>query len=105
MWYSSAIVGDHSHRSRVIVLGDPKMTCRYCGSKNQETFEAELSLCFPRMESLRQTPVYVCQRTLICLDCGHTDLKVPAGELRQLKPGLSSPTSPTPSVPDASLSS
>lgn len=60
MWYSSAIDGDHSHGGRVNVLGGPEMTCRYCGSKTQETFEAELSLCSPRMESLRQTPVYVC---------------------------------------------
>jgi hypothetical protein len=81
------------------------MSCRHCGSKNQQTFEAELSACFPQMEDLRQSPVYVCQSTLICLDCGHTDLKVPAAELQQLKLSLSSPTGPNHFALDASFRS
>jgi len=81
------------------------MACKHCGSKNQETFEAELSACFPSMENLRQNPVYVCQRTLICLDCGSTDLKVPAAELQRLKQGSSSLEGPGHTAPDASLSS
>jgi len=72
-----------------VSLGGVKM-CRYCSSKNEETFEAEFSLCFPLIENLRQSPIYVCQRTRICLDCGHTDLKVPAAELQRLKSGSSS---------------
>jgi hypothetical protein len=81
------------------------MSCGYCGSKNEETFEAELSLCFPRIENLPQRPIYLCQRTRICLDCGHTDLKVPADELQRLKPGSSSITGPNQSVPDDTPSS
>jgi hypothetical protein len=79
------------------------MSCRYCHSKNLEVFEAELSTCSPRMENLRQSPVYVCQSTLICLDCGSIDFKVPAAELQRLKGGLSSPTGPNDPVPDASV--
>jgi hypothetical protein len=81
------------------------MSCKHCGSKNQETFEAELSACSSRIENLRQSHIYVCQRTLICLDCGYTDLKVPAAELRRLKQGSSSLAGPGHSAPDASLSS
>jgi hypothetical protein len=81
------------------------MPCKHCGSKNQQMFEAEVSACFPHMENLRQSPVYVCQSALICLDCGHTDLKVPAAELDRLKQGLSSLPAPIHSVPDTSLSS
>ena len=78
------------------------MSCRHCGSKNQEAFEAELSACFPRMEDLRRSPVYVCLSTLICLDCGHTDLKVPAAELQRLKKASSSFSGPSHSDTDAS---
>ena len=75
------------------------MSCRYCGSTNEETFEAEFSVCFPRIENLRQSPIYVCQRTRICLDCGNAELKVPAAELQRIKPGSSS-AGPNQSVPD-----
>ena len=81
------------------------MSCRYCGSKNEETFEAEFSVCFPRIENLRQSPIYVCQRTRICLDCGHTDLTVPAAELQRLKPESSSSAGPNLSDPDDTPSS
>ena len=81
------------------------MSCRYCHSKNQEAFEAELSACFLRMQDLGQSPVYACQRALICLDCGFIDFKVPAAELQRLKEGLSSRTRPDHSDPEASLSS
>jgi hypothetical protein len=81
------------------------MACRDCGSNNQGTFEAELSACSPRIENLRQSPVYVCQTALICLDCGYIDFRVPAAELQRLKQGFSSRTGPSHSAPDASLSS
>ncbi len=86
-------------------LGGVRMSCKYCGSKNEETLEAEFSLCSPRIENLRQSPVYVCQRTRICLDCGHTDLKVPAAELQRLEPGSSSITGPNRPVPADTSSS
>jgi hypothetical protein len=80
------------------------MSCRHCGSKTEETFEAEFSVCFPRIENLRQSPIYVCQRTRICLDCGNAKLKVPAAELQRIKPGSSS-AGPNQSVPDDTPSS
>ena len=67
------------------------MACKHCGSKNQEKFTAELSVCFPRIENFRQSPVYVCQSSLICLNCGNIELQVPAAELEQLKEGLATP--------------
>lgn len=81
------------------------MSCKYCHSKNQEAFEAELSACFPRMANLEQSPVYACQSALICLDCGSVDFKVPTAELQRLKKGLSSAMGANHSAPDTSLSS
>jgi hypothetical protein len=81
------------------------VSCKYCHSKNQEAFEAELSACFPRMENLGQSPVHACQSALICLDCGSVDFKVPMAELQRLKKGLSSPTGSNHSAPDTSFSS
>jgi hypothetical protein len=81
------------------------MACRHCGSNNQGTFTAELSACSPGMENLRQSPVYVCQTAVICLDCGSIDFRVPAAELQRFKQGLSLHRGPNHSAPDTSLSS
>jgi hypothetical protein len=81
------------------------MVCKHCGSKNLEMFEAEFSACFPRIEDLRQSPVYVCQGSLICLDCGYVDFKIPAAELDELKRGLYAPRGRNHSGSDSSISS
>ena len=61
------------------------MACKRCGSKNQREFAGELAASFSGIENINQRPVYVCQRIFICLVCGHTELMVPAVELKRLR--------------------
>ena len=79
--------------------------CKQCGAKNQQRFTAEMSCSFPGVENLDKSPVYLCQSIFICLDCGETELTIPAAELAQLKQGLSGRRGQTHSSPGSSLSS
>ena len=63
------------------------MECKSCGSEKQQYFSGELSVAFPAVEKLKQAPVYVVQKILVCLDCGYAELIVPAAELEQLRKG------------------
>jgi predicted nucleic-acid-binding Zn-ribbon protein len=64
------------------------MPCKKCASMRQQEFQGELSVAFPGKERLNLSPVYVCQKTLICLDCGYTELVVDAAQLEQLRKGM-----------------
>jgi hypothetical protein len=64
------------------------MPCAKCGSLRQQDFKGELTLAFPGKDRVNLAPIYVCQKTLVCLDCGCTELVVPATELERLKSGL-----------------
>jgi hypothetical protein len=64
------------------------MACKSCASEKQQYFSGELSLASLTIEKLKQAPVYVVQKTLVCLDCGHTELSVPVAELDQLRKGM-----------------
>jgi hypothetical protein len=65
------------------------MACKVCASENLQELEGELSASFPDMRRSNVQPVYVCQRVVACLDCGFTELVIPAAELELLKNGLS----------------
>lgn len=64
------------------------MACRACSSENQQSFSGELTIAFPGVEKLNQSPVYVCQKTLVCLDCGYSEVVVPAPQLDKLRKGM-----------------
>jgi len=61
------------------------MPCRVCKSDHLQKLEGELSASFPSVNALNVPPVYVCQRVLVCMDCGFAELVVPARELQLLK--------------------
>jgi len=63
------------------------MSCKKCASTHQQDFQAELTVAFPGKEGLNLSPVYVCQKTVVCLDCGYTELLLPASQLEQLRKG------------------
>ena len=63
------------------------MACKGCGSEKQQYFSGELSVAFPAIEKLKQAPVYVVQKILVCLNCGYTELIIPTAELAQLRKG------------------
>jgi len=63
------------------------MACKSCGSEKQQCFSGELSVAFPAIERLKQAPVYVVQKILVCLNCGYTELIIPTAELAQLRKG------------------
>ncbi len=64
------------------------MSCKVCSSHNLEKFSAELSVAFPGVQRLHLSPVYICQKTLVCLDCGYTELVIPAADLANLRKGM-----------------
>lgn len=63
------------------------MTCKACASANLQKLTGELSASFPDVGRANLAPVYVCQEVVVCLDCGFTELFVPAMELEKLKKG------------------
>jgi hypothetical protein len=64
------------------------MPCKKCASAHQQEFQGELTVAFPGKERLDVPPVYICQKLLVCLDCGYTELVVPATELEKLSNGM-----------------
>ena len=64
------------------------MSCKKCASTHQQNFQGELTVAFPGTERLNLSPVYVCQKTLVCLECGYTELVIPATELEKLRKGM-----------------
>lgn len=64
------------------------MSCNKCASTHQQEFQGELALAFPGTERLNLSPIYVCRKTLVCLNCGYTELVVPAGALEKLRKGM-----------------
>jgi len=65
------------------------MLCKVCKSENLQRLDGELTLSQPVLKGLKVPPVYVCLSTLICLDCGFTELVIPTHELRLLRKGES----------------
>jgi hypothetical protein len=64
------------------------MACLSCGSECQSVFNAELALSFSGLEGVTlNPPVYMVVRAPVCLDCGYVDLRIPDGELKQLREG------------------
>ena len=64
------------------------MPCNKCSSTRQYEFRGELTLAFPGKERLNLAPVYVCQKTLVCLDCGHAEVAIPAPQQEELRKGM-----------------
>ena len=64
------------------------MACKSCASEKQQYFSGELSVAFLSIEKLKQAPIYVVQKILVCLDCGYAELVVPTAELQLLRKGL-----------------
>jgi len=64
------------------------MACKACASERQQSFSGELSVAFPGVERLNLSPVYVCQKILVCLDCGYTEFVLPAINLEKLRKGM-----------------
>jgi hypothetical protein len=65
------------------------MPCKACKSDNLQRLDGELTVTPPDLKDLKVAPVYVCRNVLICLDCGFTELVIPAEELRLLNKGKS----------------
>ena len=57
------------------------MACKSCGSEKQQYFSGELSVAFLAIEKLKQAPVYVIQKILVCLDCGYVELIDPISRI------------------------
>lgn len=53
--------------------------------------EGELTTSLPSLSGLNVPPIYVCQSVLVCLDCGFTELVIPATDLLSLKRAKATP--------------
>lgn len=62
------------------------MACDTRKSENVQEFEVELAASFPGLDESSVSPEHICHSVLVCLDCGFTDLDIPAKELQALKP-------------------
>lgn len=65
------------------------MACKACKSENLKKLDGELTVTQPDLKGLSAPPFYVCQRVLVCLDCGFAELVIPALELPALRKGQS----------------
>jgi hypothetical protein len=79
------------------------MVCKKCTSENQRSLNAELVASYREFENLNRTPFYVSQTIWVCLDCGHTELVIPAAELETLKREASEPKSQSGSDGDGTV--
>jgi hypothetical protein len=68
-----------------------EMSCKNCSSVCQEDLQVKLklTLALSYKEGLHPSPVCIHEETtLVCLDCGYTDLVVPKIDLEKLRNGL-----------------
>jgi hypothetical protein len=63
------------------------MSCKSCGSINQNKFSAEVSIHLLGLENIDKPIVWVFPDLVVCLDCGATEFEVPETELLQLANG------------------
>ena len=64
------------------------MACKVCASDDQQNFPGEINVGFPGIKRVGLSPVYISTELLVCLNCGHTDLLIPATKLERLKGGM-----------------
>jgi hypothetical protein len=64
------------------------MNCVSCGSSNQEEFLAKMAIHFPSLKNLDKPHVLIFPKTLVCLECGHSQFSIPENQLRLLREGI-----------------
>jgi hypothetical protein len=69
------------------------MACRACKSENLQKADGELTVSLPSLKALEVPPIYVCRVVLVCMDCGFTELVIPAAELLSLRKSKAAPGS------------
>jgi hypothetical protein len=67
------------------------MTCKLCGSANQDTFVAEMGIHAPKLKNIDEPVAWVFPEVMVCLDCGFAEFIVPASEVRLLTEGKCPP--------------
>ncbi len=63
------------------------MSCKACGSINQNKFSAEMGIHFPGLKNIDKPTVWVFPEIVVCLDCGTAEFAVPEEDLGQLAKG------------------
>jgi hypothetical protein len=63
------------------------MTCRTRGSGKQSTFNAEVAIRLPELESIDRPIVWVFPKLVVCFDCGIVEFVIPDAELHVLEKG------------------
>jgi len=64
------------------------VVCKACGSERVQKLAGEFTASLADWKRVRASPIYVCQSSLVCLDCGFTELVIPPNQLDSLKRGL-----------------
>jgi hypothetical protein len=84
-----SVVEGHAHpdSSRNVLLGGD-MACKVCASDNQQKFPGEMNVGFPGINRVSLPSIYVSTALLVCLDCGYTEIVIPAIQLERLKEGI-----------------
>jgi hypothetical protein len=63
------------------------MACKACGAECMQELAGELTASFPDISRSTIPPIYVCQRVVVCLECGLAEMVLPERELELLKRG------------------
>jgi hypothetical protein len=75
-------------RWRLVSESGGGVSCKSCGSVNQQKFSAEMGIHFPHID---KPVVWLFPELVVCLDCGTAEFAVPEAELRQLAKGDAAP--------------
>jgi len=59
--------------------------CKACGSEDLVNLKGEITASFPRVADAKRPPVYFAQDMWVCLTCGLAEVRVPAGQLDELR--------------------
>jgi hypothetical protein len=68
------------------------MSCKLCSSTEQTYFPAEFNFSLPGLARINLSSVYYSHKILVCLDCGHAELVIPALKLGELRRGMEKST-------------
>jgi hypothetical protein len=77
-------------RNNAIMRDGGIVACRKCGGARQKVFNSELTLSDTDIKSVALAPVYVCNKLLVCLECGFAELTISEPDLDNLRKGPTS---------------
>lgn len=86
-WLAATVRPTYPGLQFCAIIQEQAMACKACGAESIQELVGELTASFPDISRSTLPPIYVCQRVVVCLECGFTEMVLPEGELELLKRG------------------